>query len=119
MKSHYLGAVSILLTIDYTWASCPGDFDESGLVEVSDVLNLLAYFGCYQDCREYDLDGDDAVGTNDVLMVLGYFGQNCEQTNPSVWSNSTFEVLFEDNVVYGSGLSHDGWGGPIDTISLS
>ena len=29
------------------------------------------------------------------------------------------EVLFEDNVVYGSGLSHDGWGGPVlDTISL-
>ena len=87
-KSILIGAVSILLTIDYTWASCPGDFDESGLVEVSDVLNLLAYFGCYQDCVEYDLDGDDAVGTNDVLMVLGYFGQNCEQTNPSVWSNS-------------------------------
>ena len=118
-KSILIGVVSILLTIDYTWASCPGDFDESGLVEVNDVLNLLAYFGCYQDCDEYDLDVDGAVGTNDVLMMLGYFGQNCEQTNPSVWTNSTFEVLFEDNVVYGSGLSHDGWGGPImDTISL-
>ena len=99
IKSILIGAISILLTNGYTWASCPGDFDESGVVEVSDVLSLLAYYGCNLDCGEFDLDEDGVVGTNDVLMILGYFGQNCEQTNPSVWNNSTFEVLFEDNVV--------------------
>ena len=64
-KSILIGTVSILLTIDYTWASCPGDFDESGVVEVSDVLSLLAYYGCNLDCGEFDLDEDgdlDFVG---------------------------------------------------------
>ena len=102
-----------------TWAVCPGDLDESGTVEVGDVLGLLSMFGCELDCGGADLDADGAVGSSDVLLVLGYFGQSCEANGPSVWTNPTFEVLFEDNVVYGSGLSHDGWGGPVlDTISL-
>ncbi|MAV51148.1 MAG: hypothetical protein CL829_00115, partial [Crocinitomicaceae bacterium] len=101
------------------WAVCPGDLDGSGTVEVADVLNLLSTYGCEQDCGEADLDGDGAVGSSDVLLVLGYFGQSCEANGPSVWTNPTFEVLFVDNVVYGSGLSHNGWGGPVvDTISL-
>ena len=103
----------------HAWAVCPGDLDESGTVEVPDVLGLLSMFGCELDCGGADLDGDGAVGSSDVLLVLGYFGQSCEANGPSVWTNPTFEVLFEDNVVYGSGLSHDGWGGPVlDTISL-
>lgn len=86
---------------------------------MADVLSLLSTFGCESNCGEADLDGDGAVGSSDVLLVLGYFGQSCEANGPSVWANPTFEVLFEDNVVYGSGLSHDGWGGPVvDTISL-
>ena len=51
--------------------------------------------------------------------MLSYFGQSCDANAPSVWADSTFEVLIEDNVVYGAGLSHDGWGGTvIDTIAL-
>ena len=100
-------------------AECPGDLDGSGTVEVADVLGLLSVFGCAQDCGESDLDGDDAVGASDILLVLSYFGQSCDANAPSVWADSTFEVLFEDNVVYGAGMSHDGWGGPvIDTIAL-
>ena len=100
-------------------AECPGDLDGSGTVEVADVLGLLSVFGCAQDCGESDLDGDDAVGASDILLVLSHFGQNCDANAPSVWADSTFEVLFEDNMVYGAGMSHDGWGGPvIDTISL-
>ena len=82
-------------------AECPGDLDGSGTVEVADVLGLLSVFGCAQDCGESDLDGDDAVGASDILLVLSYFGQSCDANAPSVWADSTFEVLLEDNVVYG------------------
>ena len=99
-------------------AECPGDLDGSGTVEVADVLGLLSVFGCAQDCGESDLDGDDAVGASDILLVLIARSKLRRQCS-SVWADSTFEVLFEDNVVYGAGMSHDGWGGPvIDTIAL-
>ena len=119
MKYHLFGLLCLLMFSHQTWAVCPGDLDESGTVEVADVLSMLSVFGCELDCGEADLDGDGAVGTSDVLLVLGFFGQSCDANGPSVWTNPTFEVLFEDNVVYGAGLSHDGWGGPVvDTISL-
>ena len=119
MKYHLFGLLCFLMFSHQTWAVCPGDLDESGTVEVADVLSMLSVFGCELDCGEADLDGDFAVGSSDVLLVLGFFGQSCDANGPSVWTNQPFEVLFEDNVVYGSGLSHDGWGGPVvDTISL-
>ena len=119
MRNGLFGLLCFLTYSLQTWAVCPGDLDESGTVEVGDVLSLLSMFGCELDCGGADLDGDGAVGSSDVLLVLGYFGQSCEANGPSVWTNPTFEVLFEDNVIYGSGLSHDGWGGPVlDTISL-
>lgn len=119
MRKFLFGLFCFLSGLYQMWAVCPGDLDGSGTVEVADVLNLLSTYGCEQDCGEADLDGDGAVGSSDVLLVLGYFGQSCEANGPSVWTNPTFEVLFVDNVVYGSGLSHDGWGGPVvDTISL-
>lgn len=119
MRNHLFSLLCFLSFSHLAWAVCPGDLDGSGTVEVGDVLNLLSTFGCEQDCGEADLDGDGAVGASDVLLVLGYFGQSCEASGPCVWANPTFEVLFEDNVVYGEGLSHDGWGGPVvDTILL-
>ena len=119
MRHHLFGLLCLFMFLHQTWAICPGDLDESGTVEVADVLGMLSVFGCELDCGEADLDGDGALGTSDVLLVLGFFGQGCDANGPSVWTNPTFEVLFEDNVVYGSGLSHDGWGGPVvDTISL-
>ena len=100
-------------------AECPGDLDESGTLKVADELGLLSMFGWAEDRGESDLDGDDAAGVSDTLLVLGSFGQSGDANAPSVWADSTFGVLFEDNVVYGSGMSHDGWGGPvIDTIAL-
>lgn len=100
-------------------SSCPSDLDGSGWVEVDDVLSLLSDFGCDLDCGGADLNEDGVVNVIDVLIALGEFGQNCQSSTPSVWANATFDVLFEDNVVFGLGLSHDGWGGPtLDTVSL-
>ncbi len=119
MRKCLSGLLCFLSLSNQMLAECRGDLDGSGTVKVADELGWLSMFGCAEDCGESDLDGDDAGGVSDTLLVLGSFGQSCDDNAPSVWADSTFGVLFEDNVVYGSGMSHDGWGGPvIDTIAL-
>lgn len=56
---------------------CPGDISDDGMIGVSDVLLLLANFGCLVDCVE-DVDGDGAVTVSDVLALLGNFGAICD-----------------------------------------
>ena len=119
MRKCLSGLLCFLSLSNQMLAECPGDLDESGTLKVADELGLLSMFGWAEDRGESDLDGDDAAGVSDTLLVLGSFGQSGDANAPSVWADSTFGVLFEDNVVYGSGMSHDGWGGPvIDTIAL-
>ena len=119
MRKCLSGLLCFLSLSNQMLAECPGDLDGSGTVKVADELGLLSMFGWAEDCGESNLDGDDAGSVSDTLLVLGSFGESCDANAPSVWADSTFEVLFEDNVVYGSGMSHDGWGGPvIDTIAL-
>ena len=60
MKYHLFGLLCFLMFSHQMWAVCPGDLDESGTVEVADVLSLLSVFGCELDCGEADLDGDGA-----------------------------------------------------------
>ena len=55
---------------------CPPDLDNSGAVNVSDILIALGEFGCINACTA-DLNGDGFVGVADVLMVLSQFGQPC------------------------------------------
>lgn len=56
--------------------SCPGDFNNDGLVNTNDLLSILSGFGCISGCI-YDMDGDDAVSTSDLLTFLGVFGTSC------------------------------------------
>lgn len=55
---------------------CPEDLSGDGMVGVSDVLLLLADFGCPSACSA-DMDGDDQVTVSDVLLILGAFGGTC------------------------------------------
>jgi len=55
---------------------CPGDISGDGIIGVSDVLMLLANFGCLLDCTE-DVDGDGAITVSDILTLLGNFGDAC------------------------------------------
>ena len=55
---------------------CPGDISGDGIIGVTDVLMLLADFGCLEEC-EVDVDGDGAVTVSDVLALLGNFGDSC------------------------------------------
>ena len=59
----------------YMYGMClyPGDYDEDGMITVSDLLALLSFFGC-ESCPEQDLTGDGAVTVQDILVWLGLFG---------------------------------------------
>ena len=57
---------------------CPMDLSGNRVVEVADVLALLAAFGCSGTCPA-DLTGDGAVGVADVLVLLSDFGASCPE----------------------------------------
>tara|TARA_B100001059_G_scaffold57635_2_gene52945 strand:- start:2804 stop:4498 length:1695 start_codon:yes stop_codon:yes gene_type:complete len=53
---------------------CPGDIDDSGAVEVNDVLLMLSAWGtCGPPCPA-DLDEDGEVEVDDILALLSYWG---------------------------------------------
>ena len=51
---------------------CPGDFDDSGAVNVDDLLALISVYGT--EDADHDLDGDDQITVNDLLLLLAYYG---------------------------------------------
>jgi hypothetical protein len=51
----------------------PGDVTGDGVVNVTDLLRVLAAWGPCSHCPE-DLDGDDAVTVADLLLVLVNWG---------------------------------------------
>ena len=52
------------------------DLNGDQLITVSDVLVLLAEFGCQADCTA-DVNGDGLVTVADILAMLGGFGTPC------------------------------------------
>ena len=52
-------------------ASCPGDVDGSGAVDVDDLLLILSGWG---GSGSGDADGDGDVDVDDLLMAIGNFG---------------------------------------------
>jgi hypothetical protein len=51
--------------------------DNSGVVNVSDLLLFLGGFPCTGDCPG-DFDADGTTGVSDLLVFLGEFGEECE-----------------------------------------
>ena len=60
----------------YPEPSCVNDLNGNYVVDVADVLLVLADFGCTSGCSG-DLNGDDAVSVSDVLALLAAFGMPC------------------------------------------
>ena len=58
--------------------ACAADMDGDGLYGASDVLSLLAEFGCLSDCT-VDITGDGTVSANDVLALLALYGESCTE----------------------------------------
>jgi hypothetical protein len=61
---------------EFTSCLCSGDLNGDANRNVSDVLLMLADFGCSTDCIG-DLDGDGATSAGDFLLLLGFFGTSC------------------------------------------
>lgn len=46
-----------------------GDFNGDGVIDVSDLLDMLGNWGCTEDCAN-DINGDGVVNVNDLLIIL-------------------------------------------------
>lgn len=56
--------------------NCLGDFNNDGIVNASDLLILLAEFGCSENCLT-DLDGDGSITAGDAIFFLTLFNTIC------------------------------------------
>jgi hypothetical protein len=52
---------------------CIGDFDANGLVDVEDLLSLIAVYGTSD--TDHDLNGDELISIEDLLILLDHYGQ--------------------------------------------
>ncbi len=52
--------------------ACEGDFDDSGEVDVDDLLAFISAWG--SNDMFFDLDGDGAVGVDDLLLLINAWG---------------------------------------------
>ena len=57
---------------------CPGDWNNDGIISVSDMLLVLSEFGCDEGCN-YDMSDDGSVTTSDILQMLALFGSSCPE----------------------------------------
>jgi len=56
---------------------CPADFDQDGVVGVSDFIQFNSFFGNTCNNCVYDLSGDGEVGVADFLIFNSEFGMVC------------------------------------------
>lgn len=59
-----------------TTSSCPGDFNNDGLINAVDLLIFLGDYGCLQNCIA-DMNGDGLNNATDLLIFLGVYGTIC------------------------------------------
>jgi len=64
---------STALVVGDAVTPCDGDTDESGTVDVTDLLAVISQWGPCSGCSG-DLDGNDSVDVNDLLTVIGNWG---------------------------------------------
>jgi len=56
---------------------CVADFNNNGLVETSDLTELLSVFGCPSNCV-IDVDGEPGMLSADLTLFLTIFGSPCQ-----------------------------------------
>lgn len=59
------------------YANCPGDVSGDGVVDLTDLGSVLAYFGQTGPALAGDVNGDQIVDLTDLGIVLAHFGQTC------------------------------------------
>jgi hypothetical protein len=58
-------------------ATCVGDFDNSGYINIADLLIFFSNFGCTSACGNTDMDGSGNVNITDLLQLISVFGTSC------------------------------------------
>lgn len=58
-------------------ATCPGDLNADGMVDLSDLGALFSDYGCTGIGCVGDLNGDGVVGLGDLGVIFGQYGQPC------------------------------------------
>jgi len=73
------GTNEVTIRLDQISNCPPGDIDEDGDVDLSDLTILLSNFGLVgtADWPDGDLDGDGTVSLEDMTILLGNFGSSC------------------------------------------
>jgi hypothetical protein len=58
----------------------PGDLNDDGYVNTSDLAQLLSHYGTTSGARprEGDMDCDGDVDLSDLAVLLAYYGTTCE-----------------------------------------
>ena len=64
----------LLVDVEMTGQSCPGDFDGDAAVGSADLAVLLAQFGVAGSCALADMDGDARVDASDLAQLLAAWG---------------------------------------------
>lgn len=55
----------------------PADLNLDGTINANDLVILLTYFGCNENCGRYDVNGDQEVNSGDLVAMLSSFGEGC------------------------------------------
>jgi hypothetical protein len=55
---------------------CMGDFTADGVINISDLLILMAGYGCAGSCAT-DINEDGTTNVSDILLFMAYFGTAC------------------------------------------
>jgi len=104
--------VTLALAAGTAWAECPGDTDDDAVVDVTDLLTVLAAWG--SDDPSADLDGSGMVDVLDLLEVLSgwgpcgsdpylvdYYNTGCVQYPPDGFcEEDQFEFKVEDKTLF-------------------
>jgi hypothetical protein len=56
---------------------CPGDLNNDGAINASDLLIFLSSFGCSGGCGVADINNDGSVNAADLLILLSQLGLSC------------------------------------------
>ena len=57
---------------------CVTDFDANGVVDVQDLIAIIALYGCSVNCDVYDIDYDGVVGASDIILFMATLGIICD-----------------------------------------
>ncbi|MBL7941941.1 MAG: hypothetical protein JNM00_04205 [Flavobacteriales bacterium] len=60
----------------WTTYVCVGDFTDDGVINTSDLLILMAGYGCTVSCTT-DMNDDGVSNVTDILLFMAYFSTIC------------------------------------------